>query len=380
MVRVRRVGLLVVGLAAAGLAAQPWTLPAVAQAFAPTGPGDTASVTLVDPHNTPPVPGVFSFDDLRPRSTLRREQAPPPVPPPAPVQPATAPVAPRLVPPGGAQGVLVDAYLKAVAAAPAACHLRVEHLAAIGQVESGSVGGRAVDTDHRVVPAVYGPVLDGGPFAVIRDTDGGRFDGDKAYDRAVGPMQFIPSTWAWAGADGDADGIRDPQNVYDAALATAGYLCRNGRDLDRSADLRAAVLSYNHSEEYLATVLAWVDYFRTHGLGTLATVRVPVVTPARARDITTPAPPPRPPTSTATTPSPTTTATPSPTTTTATPSPTTSTATPSPTTTATPTPTTTTTTPSPTASPTTATAPPSTTSTTTTTTSTTSTQPAYPAR
>ncbi len=45
------------------------------------------------------------------------------------------------------------------------------------------------------------------------------------YDRAVGPMQFLPGTWGRWGSDGDRDGVSDPQDVDDAALAAARYLC-----------------------------------------------------------------------------------------------------------------------------------------------------------
>jgi Transglycosylase SLT domain len=152
--------------------------------------------------------------------------------------------------------VLWAAYRSAVQSAPASCHLDVTLLAAIGEVESGSLRGRSVDAGHRVVPPVLGPRLTGGPFAMIRDTDGGRWDQDPIWDRAVGPMQFIPSTWARYGRDGDGDGIADPQNVDDSAVSAAGYLCGQGRDLSRGADLRAAILSYNHSQTYLQAVLA----------------------------------------------------------------------------------------------------------------------------
>lgn len=168
--------------------------------------------------------------------------------------------------------VLVAAYRKAAAAAPAGCHVTVGLLAAIGQVESGSLGGRSLDSHHRVVPAVLGPVLDGGAFAAIRDTDGGRLDGNTVWDRAVGPMQFIPGTWAHWGRDGDGDKVADPQNVFDAAVTTGAYLCAGGRDLARPADLVAAIRSYNNSAEYVAVVRQWSAYFATFGLAGLGDV------------------------------------------------------------------------------------------------------------
>ncbi len=57
------------------------------------------------------------------------------------------------------------------------------------------------------MPPVRGPALSGGAFSAIRDTDGGRYDGDPVWDRAVGPMQFIPGTWRIWGADGNGDGV-----------------------------------------------------------------------------------------------------------------------------------------------------------------------------
>lgn len=151
--------------------------------------------------------------------------------------------------------VLGAAYQKAADALSDRCHLPSALLMAIGEVESSSLRGRRLDTDHDVVPPVVGPALAGGRFAAIRDTDGGRLDGDPVWDRAVGPMQFIPGTWRLWGADGNGDGVADPQNVEDAALAAGRYLCAGGRDLSRPADLEAAILSYNHSRQYLAAVL-----------------------------------------------------------------------------------------------------------------------------
>ena len=63
------------------------------------------------------------------------------------------------------------------------------------------------------------------------DTDAGQYDNDTRFDRAVGPMQFIPSTWSVVGVDGDSDGTRNPQDIDDAALATAVYLCSGDDDL-----------------------------------------------------------------------------------------------------------------------------------------------------
>ncbi|WP_406281957.1 lytic transglycosylase domain-containing protein [Streptomyces sp. NBC_00209] len=142
------------------------------------------------------------------------------------------------------------------------CRLPWQLLAAIGKVESGHAAGGRVDRNGTTVSPILGPVLDGAGFANIADTDGGAYDGDATYDRAVGPMQFIPSTWAHWGRDGNGDGRRDPNNVYDAALAAGAYLCAGTRDLSIPSDLNRAILSYNHSEPYLRTVLSWLEFYR----------------------------------------------------------------------------------------------------------------------
>jgi hypothetical protein len=154
---------------------------------------------------------------------------------------------------------VIWAAYSAAAEKKRSCRIPVMLLAAIGEVESSSLRGRRLDASHDAVPPVRGPALTGGSYAAIRDSDGGRYDGDPVWDRAVGPMQFIPATWRIWGADGNGDGIRDPQNIEDAALAAAGYLCAGGRDLSQAADLRAAVLSYNHSQRYLSTVVGIIQ-------------------------------------------------------------------------------------------------------------------------
>ncbi|MFF5441584.1 lytic transglycosylase domain-containing protein [Streptomyces achromogenes] len=165
----------------------------------------------------------------------------------------------------GIPATVLDAYQKAAAelrTSKPGCNMPWQLLAAIGNVESGQARGGQVDADGTTLHRILGPQLDGNGFALIPDTDGGAYDGNSSYDQAVGPMQFIPSTWAWAGRDGNGDGKKDPNNIYDAALAAGHYLCRNDWDLSREADLHSAILSYNNSQDYLALVLNWMEYYR----------------------------------------------------------------------------------------------------------------------
>ncbi|MER7191148.1 lytic murein transglycosylase [Streptomyces flaveolus] len=165
----------------------------------------------------------------------------------------------------GIPATVLDAYKKAeseLRRTKPGCNLPWQLLAAIGKVESGQARGGRVDANGTTTSQIIGPQLDGNGFALIKDTDNGVYDGNSSYDNAVGPMQFIPSTWAWAGRDGNGDGKKDPNNVYDAALAAGHYLCRNGWDLSVQADLNRAILSYNNSQEYLHTVLSWLEYYR----------------------------------------------------------------------------------------------------------------------
>ncbi|WP_068399105.1 lytic transglycosylase domain-containing protein [Kribbia dieselivorans] len=162
--------------------------------------------------------------------------------------------------------VLIRAYRKAAAGAPEGCGISPELLAGVGQVESGNVGGRRIDADNMVRPGIFGPPLTGGAFANIPDSDNGRLDGSKAYDRAVGPMQFIPTSWALFAVDGDGDGTAHPQNIFDATATAAAYLCHGGRDLTTREGQIQAVFSYNHSNEYVNSVLSWKKYFDDNGL------------------------------------------------------------------------------------------------------------------
>lgn len=152
-----------------------------------------------------------------------------------------------------------------LASVDSGCQLPWTLLAAIGKVESdnGSYHGARLDSHGVEQPALFGPVLDGkNGFAAIADTDAGALDHNTRWDRAVGPMQFLPSTWRVVAVDGDGDGIRNPQDIDDAALAAAVYLCAGHQDLATVAGARAAALRYNHSPSYAALVLHYDQLYR----------------------------------------------------------------------------------------------------------------------
>ncbi|WP_370448752.1 lytic transglycosylase domain-containing protein [Cryobacterium sp. TMT1-3] len=145
------------------------------------------------------------------------------------------------------------------------CGIGWNTLAAIGEIESGhgSHGGAVLSDTGYPTPAIRGIALDGNGVAAIADTDGGAWDGDTVWDRAVGPMQFIPETWARWGADGSGDGAADPNQIDDAALATARYLCHGG-DMTSTETWRAAIFSYNHVDSYVNDVAAVANQYAQH--------------------------------------------------------------------------------------------------------------------
>jgi membrane-bound lytic murein transglycosylase B len=138
-----------------------------------------------------------------------------------------------------------------------ACRIGWNTLAGIGSSESshGAFGGASLGDDGIAQPLIIGVPLDGtAGNRAIDDTDGGVLDGDARWDRAVGPLQFIPTTWARWGADGDGDGAVNPHDIDDAAAAAAGYLCDAGDDLSASEGWSRAVLTYNRSGAYARKV------------------------------------------------------------------------------------------------------------------------------
>ena len=202
---------------------------------------------------------------------------------PAVVTPAVAVVSDDHIP-----AVLLDAYRRAAGRVPS-CNLKWQVLAGIGKVESNHARGGQVDAHGTALQPIIGPeVADG--------------------EHAVGPMQFLPSTWAKWGVDGNGDGIADPENVYDATASAADYLCADGRNLAVNADLVDAVLSYNHDGAYLGDVLQWITTYEGGVTATPAPPTAPVVavaappTTTTTRPTTTTTAPPPPPTTTTTSP------------------------------------------------------------------------------
>ncbi len=154
-----------------------------------------------------------------------------------------------------------NAEQKMAVAAPA-CGISWNLLAGIGRIESMHANGGAVDARGTAVSPIYGPALDGtlpGNEVIIQSMVGNRV----TYARAMGPMQFLPGTWARYAVDGDNDGVPDPQNLFDSTLAAARYLCSGGLNLRDPAQVMAAILRYNNSMPYAQNVLGWAAAYAT---------------------------------------------------------------------------------------------------------------------
>ena len=159
----------------------------------------------------------------------------------------------------------LTAYRKAeqtMAATAPGCGVSWNLLAGIGRIESSHANGGATDSRGTSVRPIYGPVLDGtlpGNEVIVQSNVGGR----AVYARAMGPMQFLPGTWSRYAADGDGDGKADPQNLFDASLSAARYLCSGGLNLRNQAQVLTAILRYNNSMAYAQNVLGWAAAYAT---------------------------------------------------------------------------------------------------------------------
>ncbi|GFG75060.1 membrane protein [Mycobacterium botniense] len=180
----------------------------------------------------------------------------------------SAPPPPVVVNSPGALGipmVALSAYRNAeriMAASEPGCGISWNLLAGIGRIESMHANGGATDVHGTAIWPIYGPALDGtlpGNAIVVQSNVGGRV----VYARAMGPMQFLPGTWARYASDGDGDGRADPQNLFDSTLAAARYLCSGGLNLRDPSQVMAAILRYNNSMPYAQNVLGWAAAYAT---------------------------------------------------------------------------------------------------------------------
>lgn len=274
-------------------------------------PATTPALAAATEHLTADVPPTGTVGVLAPAPRLSR--APhayvPPAPvtfelPPAVAERLSSPITESLTPIPvtiGALGIpelVLGAYRSAeatLAAETPGCGVTWHLLAGIGRIESGHAGGGRTDAAGTTVTPILGPRLDGSLAGnnVILDTDRGTIDGDPGHDRAVGPMQFIPGTWARYASDGNDDGRSDPNNVFDAALAAARYLCSGGLNLREDDQELRAVLRYNNSMAYAANVRGWSAAYAAGGTptpGSLPEAPAEPGRPAEPTPSTTPAP------------------------------------------------------------------------------------------
>ncbi|MBU8811547.1 lytic murein transglycosylase [Mycolicibacterium goodii] len=165
----------------------------------------------------------------------------------------------------GIPGMALNAYRNAermMAAAYPGCGVSWNLLAGIGRIESMHANGGATDARGTAVRPIYGPALDGtlpGNEIIVQSAQAGRV----TYARAMGPMQFLPGTWARYASDGDGDGKAEVQNLFDASLAAARYLCSGGLNLRDQSQVMTAILRYNNSVAYAHNVLGWAAAYAT---------------------------------------------------------------------------------------------------------------------
>jgi membrane-bound lytic murein transglycosylase B len=147
------------------------------------------------------------------------------------------------------------------------CHIAWTTLAGIGQVEShnGTYRGATIALNGDVAPPIRGVRLDGsGDTLRIVDSDAGDMGGsadDDGVARAMGPMQFISETWRLYGVDANNDGVANVDNIDDAALSAAGYLCWRGKDLATPRGWITALRAYNNSGVYARAVRDWATAY-----------------------------------------------------------------------------------------------------------------------
>lgn len=243
------------------LAPSPLTAPSTAEADYPTAAGAPS----------PPAVPLLS-GGARPAERTLDEDALSTVEPPAQGSPASEYAVDRewaeeLAERTGIPSRVMEAYAAAALWAQDAhprCGVEWNTLAGVGWVEShhGWLRGASVTANGDVKPQIIGVPLDGsGGTALIPDTDGGKLDGDTEFDRAVGPMQFIPETWQLFSVDARGTGDPDPHHIDDAVFSAANYFCSMGVDFSTDDGWNRGILRYNASQQYADDVYAAAQYY-----------------------------------------------------------------------------------------------------------------------
>jgi len=235
----------------------PLVLAGAVGASAPSPTRDTAVLPMAAVASSSSSSGVSVVAVAKTPTPMKIAAATVSAPPPAVV--VSAPGTLRI--PSMALAAYRNAEAKMAATAPG-CGVSWNLLAGIGRIESMHANGGATDARGTAVRPIYGPSLDGtlpGNEVIVQSRSSERV----VYARALGPMQFLPGTWSRYAADGDGDGKADVQNVFDASLAAARYLCSGGLNLRNQPDVLAAILRYNNSMAYARNVLGWAAAYAT---------------------------------------------------------------------------------------------------------------------
>ena len=165
----------------------------------------------------------------------------------------------------GIPAIALSAYRNAermMASAYPGCGVSWNLLAGIGRIESVHANGGATDAQGTPINGIFGPSLNGtlpGNEVIVQSVQAGRV----TYARAMGPMQFLPGTWARYASDANGDGKADIQNLYDASLGAARYLCSGNLNLRDRSQILSAILRYNNSMAYAQNVLGWAAAYAT---------------------------------------------------------------------------------------------------------------------
>ncbi|HEU4676701.1 MAG TPA: lytic transglycosylase domain-containing protein [Motilibacteraceae bacterium] len=141
----------------------------------------------------------------------------------------------------------------------AAAELRAAQLAADRSMMDRAARARAAlpPSEYRALYQAAAPTCPGLPWSVLSaigqvESGHGRNPGVSSAG-AVGPMQFLPATFARYAVDGDRDGRADILSPADAIFTAARYLCANGAG--SPAGLPDALWHYNHAQWYVVMVL-----------------------------------------------------------------------------------------------------------------------------